>query len=484
MKILFVAPEAAPLAKEGGLGDVVGALPPHLEALGHDVRLVLPQYRGLRTTQPPRRREEILFVHTGVGVQFAAVAETELPGSKVPVYLLEYQEYFDRAGIYHTREGAYPDNHRRFGLLSRGALELCLVLGWIPDVVHVHDWTTALIPAYLNTILSGTPLGQTASVLTIHNLEHQGRFPVETFPDTGLPGWTLRPDGFGDVGAANWLKGGLYHADKLTTVSPTYAEEIKGPVGGCGLDGVLRFKAADLIGIVNGIDEAAWDPATDPHLPAPISADDLSGRTVAREALREEFGLDPDLSRPLFGVVSRLFAQKGMDLFLDIMDRFLGSTRAQFVLLGSGDSLEEERFAAEARARPREVGVYLGYNERLAHLIMGGADFLVMPSRFEPCGLSQQYAMRYGAIPVVRKTGGLADTVLPAEEPHGTGFLFEPILSEALLEVLLRAVDLWETEPTRVAALQQNGMRRDASWGASARQYSQVYEWAAAARRG
>tara|TARA_R100000027_G_scaffold62209_2_gene54182 strand:- start:17507 stop:18964 length:1458 start_codon:yes stop_codon:yes gene_type:complete len=485
MKILFVSPEVAPFVKEGGLADVVGALPKALAAAGHDVRVICPRHGSLRVGTEWKRREEVLYVPTGEGTQFASLWETVLDDeAKVPLYFVEYEEYFSRGEIYHGPWGAHGDNDRRFAFFSRAALESCHLLDWIPDVVHCHDWTTGLVPVYLNTLYRFGPWSGTASVYTIHNLEHQGNFSPEIMQFTQLPNWVFQESGLESMGRMNWMKGAIYHANKITTVSPTYAEEIRTPSGGFGLDHALRFKGGDLLGILNGIDLDAWAPQTDPLLGANFSSSDLTGKSTVKAELQRKFGLAENPHMPIFGVVSRLFHQKGLDLLASVVERMATSGRMQLVVLGSGEQWEEESFSQAAARHPESVGTYIGFNEALAHKVIGGSDFFVMPSRFEPCGLGQQYAMRYGSIPIVRRTGGLADTVVPVGEENATGFLFNEPHPHELLDRIFEAVSIWEYAPDEVHRLRMNGMNRDASWERSAREYSQVYEWAVQARRG
>ncbi len=485
MRILFVAPEVAPFVKEGGLADVVGALPIALARLGHDVRVICPLHGGMRTGEGWNRRDEILYVPTGAGMHYAGLRETSLdPGKRVPVYFVEYDEYFARGEIYHGPWGAHGDNDRRFAFFARSAFEVCHLLEWIPDVMHCHDWTTALVPVFLNEVFTAREWAGTASVFTIHNLQHQGHFAAGVLDFAGLPRSLLRSDALESYGGLNWMKGAIYHANKVTTVSPTYAAEIRSPEGGFGLDRILDFKGADLVGILNGIDMDTWDPAGDPALPEPFRADDLSGKAKAKELLQESFGLArrPDL--PVFGVVSRLFHQKGLDLLVSVVERMADSGRMQLVVLGSGEKWEEEAFRNAAGRHPDSVGVMIGFDERLAHLVIGASDFFLMPSRFEPCGLGQQYAMRYGTVPIVRRTGGLADTVIPLGREGATGFLFDEAQPHRLLDSIFEAVSLWEFAPDEMDRLRKRGMERDASWENSARQYADVYRWAVASRRG
>ncbi|HVT72673.1 MAG TPA: glycogen synthase GlgA [Lacunisphaera sp.] len=486
MKILFVTPEVEPFVKVGGLADMAGALPKELARLGHDVRVVCPAYGSVKRLGEWRTRPEPLGVDVGAAAHWARTWETVLPGTAVPAYFLENHDFFARPEVYTGPWGACTDNDLRFTFLSRAALTLCQQLGWHPDVIHGHDWTTGLVPVFLNTILRDTPLGAAATVFTIHNLEHQGFCDRRVLEFARLPASEFRPDSLESVGAVNLMKAGLYHATKITTVSPTYAEEIKTPAGGFGLDAVLRFRGADLVGIVNGIDDESWDPARDPALPANFSAADLAGKATCKARLQARFGLEADPRVPLFGVVSRLATQKGLDLLAAALPGLMDRMRVQLVLLGSGDWRLENIFRQATQAWRGRVGVHIGFDDRLARLVQAGSDFFVMPSRAEPCGLTQMYAMRYGTLPVVRATGGLVDTVenFAEGQARGTGFVFQDATPAALFDTMGWACATWYDRPAEMAALQQRAMARDFSWRHNAGHYVDVYRWAVAARTG
>ena len=486
LKILFVTPEVEPFVKVGGLADMVGALPRELAQLGHDVRIVCPAYGSVKQIGEWRARPEPLGVDVGPAAQWARTWETVLPGSSVPVYFLENNDHFGRPEVYTSPWGACADNDLRFAFLSRAALALCSQLAWTPDVVHCHDWTTGLVPVMLNTTLRGTPLAAAATVFTIHNLEHQGYSDRRVLQFARLPAGEFRADSLESVGAVNLMKAGLYHSTKITTVSPTYADEIKTPAGGFGLDAVLRFRAGDLIGIVNGIDDSSWDPARDPALPANYSAADLRGKAGCKAKLQERFGLEVDPGVPLFGVVSRLAAQKGLDFLVGVLPALMERMRVQLVLTGSGDWRMENTLLQAVQAWPGRVGVHIGFDDRLARLIQGGSDFFVMPSRTEPCGLTQMYAMRYGTLPVVRATGGLVDTVenFAEGQGRGTGFVYRDATMPALFDTLGWASATYYDRPGEFAALRQRAMARDFSWRGNAGHYVQVYRWAVASRTG
>jgi starch synthase len=486
LKILFVSPEVDPFVKVGGLADMAGSLPRALAALGHDVRVVIPAYGSLRLGAGWHARPDPLGVDVGASAHWARTWETVLPGSQVPVYALEHEGLFGRPEVYAGPWGDHPDNDLRFAFLCRGALNLCLQLGWIPDVAHAHDWTTGLLPLLLNTTLRHTPLGKTASVFTIHNLEHQGYSDRRVLDFAHIPPGEFRPDSTESVGAVNMLKAGLYHATKLSTVSPTYAEEIKNPAGGHGLDSVLRFRAADLVGILNGIDATAWNPAMDKNLPRPYDQRSVvAGKAAAKAALQERLGLDLDPHIAVFGVVSRFASQKGLDLLAEALPHILSRMHVQFALLGSGDPGLEQTFRWAAATFPGRVGLHVGYDNALSHLIQGGSDFFVMPSRAEPCGLTQMYAMRYGTPPLVRATGGLIDTVEQYAEgaKTGTGFRFNDATAPALYNTVGWACATYYDRPAELQSLRLRGMDQDFSWGGRAGRYVDLYEWAVASRR-
>ena len=465
---------------------MVGSLPKALAALGHDVRVVVPAYGSLRRGPHWRARPDPLGVDVGVAAQWARTWETVLPGTQVPVYALEHEGFFGRPEVYAGPWGDHGDNDLRFAFLCRGALNLCLQLDWIPDIAHGHDWTTGLLPLLLNTTLRHTPLARTASVFTIHNLEHQGFADRRVLDFAHIPPSEFRPDSTESMGAVNLLKAGLYHATKLTTVSPTYAEEIKTPAGGWGLDGVLRFRAADLVGILNGIDDTAWNPAMDKNLPRPYDQRSVvAGKAAAKLALQRRLGLDEDGHIALFGVVSRFAAQKGLGEQVEALPHIVSRMHVQFAFLGAGDPGLEHTFRWAADTFPGRVGVHVGYDNALSHLIQAGSDFFVMPSRAEPCGLTQMYAMRYGTPPLVRSTGGLIDTVDQYVEgaAAGTGFRFQDATAPALYNTVGWACATYYDRPDELAAMRLRGMDRDFSWGTRAKRYEELYGWAVAARR-
>ncbi|WP_269522452.1 glycogen synthase GlgA [Coraliomargarita parva] len=485
-KILMVAPEAAPFIKVGGLADVVGALSKAVAERGHDVRIVIPWYAGMRHVSEARPLEDpLLIVKLGGHEAYARVWECPLPGSDAKCYFLEHNRYFDTPTVYCGPSGDETDNGYRFTFLSRAAMDLCHHLEWYPDIVHCHDWATGLVPIYLNTNERETPLGRAASVMTIHNLQHQGWFHRRIVDYAGLPATVFRQDGLESMGEVNMLKGGLYHATKITTVSPTYAREIQQPEGGCGLHHLLRYRAGDLIGVINGIDMEEWNPATDPLIPANFKAGQMKGKAECKAALQRAYGLNVDPSQPVYTVVSRLFDQKGLDLLAAIGDRLMEQMHIQVAVLGTGDAGLEQAFQDLAQRHPGRFAAHLAFDNELAHLSVAGADFLVMPSRFEPCGLSQMYAMAYGTLPIVRSTGGLADSVEQYIEGEGigTGFRFDHPTADALYYTMGWSCATYYDRPKELAKLQKNAMQADFTWDQSAGIYEDIYGWALDARR-
>jgi starch synthase len=475
-RILFAASECAPWAKTGGLGDVVAGLSRALRRLGHDVRVVLPLYASVdRAGLWP---DGSACVHMGGGEEhWVGVWSGRLEGD-VPVWFVDFERYFGRPGLYHDRGGEYRDNARRFGLLSKCALQLCKDRGFVPEVMHLHDWMTAPAAALLKTWdRVRSPLSATASVLTIHNIGHQGVSDAVAHGYLGLGAEHFHADAFEDHGRVNLLKGGIAFADAITTVSPTHARELLTPEGGHGLAPYLNARAADLHGILNGVDYALWDPATDPLIPARYDRDDLAGKAVCKRELQRRFGLEAREDLPLFGVVSRFAHQKGFHLLREALPAALDQMAMQVVVLGSGDPDTEDFFRWLAWWRAGRVGVHVGFSEALSHWIEAGSDFFLMPSLYEPCGLNQIYSMKYGALPVVRATGGLEDTVENYDERTGggTGFkLYDPA-ARAVFDTIGWAVSTWFDRPHHVASLRGRAMERDHSWDGPAAAYLDVY---------
>jgi starch synthase len=484
MKVLFVASECAPFAKTGGLGEVIGALPKALCKLGLDVRVVMPLYAGM-PWQQLEPLEGVLSVPMWFGTAHGRVRLGRLPGSQVPIYLLEHHRYFDRPHLYGPPPDAYPDNLERFAFLSRGALELAKALGWIPDVIHAHDWQTALVPVYVDTVEWAQQLHGSATVYTIHNLAYQGVYESGAMFVTGLGPEHFHAREFEHFGTLNVTKAALYRSTLLTTVSRTYAREIQTPAFGCGLDGVLAGRGEDLLGVENGIDEEEWNPATDPHLAAHFDADDLAGKARCKAALQSEAGLPARPTVPILALIGRLVPQKGVDVLAHALDRIL-AWDVQLVMLGSGDPEAERFFAERARSAPDRFCAWLPFDDARAHRVQSGADFFVMPSRFEPCGLGQLYAMRYGTLPIVRATGGLVDTVTSYDDASagGTGFVFHDLDPQSLADTIGWAVWTWYHRPAHIEVMRRRAMREDHSWDRAAREYVRLYLSAYERRRG
>jgi starch synthase len=476
LRVLFVASEVEPFAKTGGLADVASALPRVLAAKGHDVRIILPKYRGVEAAGPLGTVIPRLAVPIGERTVEGALLEGRLGGT-VPAYFVAQDGYYDRPALYGTGDDPFPDNFERFTFFCRAALTALPDLGWMPQVIHAHDWQTGLVPVYLEALFWDRPAYQdVATVFTVHNLAYQGLFWHYDLPMTGL-GWDLfTPAGLEFYGHISLLKGGLVFADLLTTVSPGYAREIQTPEYGEGLDGVLRERSQDLVGIPNGLDTEQWNPATDAELPKRFGAGDVDGKAVCTVSLREEMGLRaPDGRAPVCAVVSRLAEQKGVDWVAEAVPGLV-QAGAQLVVLGAGEERYERAFADLARTYPGMVAARVGFDEGLAHRIYAGADLFLMPSRYEPCGLGQLIALRYGTAPVVRQTGGLADTVREWRpgSSQGTGFLFERAAGEGFREALQRALVAYR-DPAGWRRLVQNAMAEDFSWDASAEAYVTCY---------
>ncbi|MEY2982696.1 MAG: hypothetical protein RL562_2923 [Planctomycetota bacterium] len=478
LRICLVSSEVAPFAKTGGLADVVAGLGRYLASEGHDVRIFLPLYgRIARQDAPENEATEIgsVSVRFNGSMQSFRCRVGVLPDSTAKVYFVDCPEMFEREPIYSS---TYEDEHIRFGLLCRAALESCQRLGWAPDVIHCNDWHTGLLPLYLKSLYAWDRLfAKTRTLLTIHNIGYQGQFPARVVDDLGL---AEHRSAFhqGDLarGEVNFLKTGLLYADWITTVSRTYAHEIRTPEGGRGLEKVLDARADALTGIVNGVDYGTWDPSVDPMIPARYTASDLSGKAICKQKLLERFDLDTSGDTLVFGIVSRLTGQKGFDLLPDVLPVVTRDPRVRICVLGSGESRYEEYFQWLRDKLPERVGIYRGYHEELAHWIEAGSDAFLMPSAFEPCGLNQMYSLRYGTPPLVRKTGGLADTVEPfdAATRTGTGFVFEDYDAHALLSAMQQLVRAFD-DRDGWRQLIRNGMEQDFSWAKQGPEYVALY---------
>ena len=488
LNLLMVSSEAVPYAKTGGLADVAGALPLELARLGHDVILLLPRYRCLSEAGRSFRSVCRLQVPTPQGPVDTLIEEDILPiglgDGRVRVWTIRNEALFDRPGLYQHQGLDYPDNLDRFSFFCRATIEVMAYLRvahrWNTHLLHLHDWQTALCAVYLNTLArdrQDVNAQEVRSVLTLHNVGYQGLFPGGQFENTGLPPSLFTLAGLEFYGLVNLLKGGIVFADYVTTVSPTYAREILTPEFGFGLQGVLHNREDRLLGILNGIDIDRWNPETDSYLPANYSVTDRSGKLVCKQSLQRDFQL-PETSAPLLGVIARLTSQKGLDLVETIIPELMAMD-LQLVILGAGEPELEDKFKALQIRYPRRMGLRIGFDEGLAHRIEGGADMFVMPSRYEPCGLSQLYSLRYGTVPVVRKIGGLADTIVPLatgarQVGRATGFHVEEDTAEALLDVLRQAVVVYQ-DRSMWDQLVQAGMTTDVSWARSANDYDRLF---------
>ena len=478
MKVLSVASECVPFVKTGGLADVVGALPGALAPLGVEARVLMPGYPAVKAALPEGAESHELARLPG--------GRARLIGARaagIDVIVLDSPRLFDRPGNpYLGPDGRdWPDNHLRYGALCRAATRVAIegIGGWRPDVVHLHDWQAALAAAWLRLGRRPAP----PCLVTIHNIAFQGLFPPAATRSLGLPKAGFHPGGFEFYGQVGFLKAGLVYADRISTVSPTYARELMRPEFGMGLEGVVASRRAQAHGILNGIDLDTWDPESDPHIAASFSAGSPARKAGNRAALTRRFGLDAGATAPLFCVVSRLTRQKGLDLLLEALPRLL-ARGARLVLLGSGDPELERAFLAAADDNPGRVGVIIGWDEPLSHLMQAGADAIVVPSRFEPCGLTQLYGLRYGALPVVARTGGLADTVIDANEAGlragaATGFQFSPVAAAALADAIDRACDAF-ADRKLWSAMVRRAMRHPVGWGDSAEAYARLYSELAA----
>jgi len=475
MHIAFVASEGVPFSKTGGLADVVGALPRALAALGHQVSVYLPRYRQTKLADPATVVRSIT-VPFDDEYRFASVV-TGGTQSGVKFYFIEYPEFFDRDALYGTPAGDYPDNAERFALFSRAVLEASKIIG-VPHIFHCHDWQSALVPVLLRTLYADDPaFSDVGTVFTIHNMGYQGLFPPEVLPLLMLP-WDLftmtKMEFFGQV---NFLKGALIYSDFVTTVSRKYSQEIQTAEYGFGLEGVLRGRAATVTGILNGVDYDEWSPQTDKFAAAKYSPTDLVGKARCKLDLLSTFGIPASAAKlPVIGIVSRFAAQKGFDLISQVADR-LAREEMVLVALGAGDKPYEEMFTRLSKQFPHGIAVKIAYDNAIAHKIEAGADMFLMPSRYEPCGLNQIYSLKYGTVPIVRATGGLDDTIEPwdARTGKGTGFKFTEYSGESLLLTVKQALQAYRDQ-TSWQVLMRNGMNKDFSWNASAREYGKIYD--------
>mgnify|MGYP000884883411 CR=1 FL=1 len=473
-KVLFVASEMYPFSKTGGLGDVLGALPVELKRQGVNVAVITPRYGKLNVEEDQLR---LIYSKCRAGYPWAPITceiyQAEYEG--VPVYFVERGEYFDRRHYYNTHDGDYFDNCERFIFFCRATMAWASRLDGAPAIVHAHDWQAALVPAYLHFLRPGAPFWRnTKTLLTIHNLAFQGRFASRLFWTSGLPREAWGIDGVEYWGDFNLLKAGIAYADLVTTVSPSYAGEILSHEFGCGLEGILQKRAFNLKGITNGADYSIWDPIDDRHLPCVYSPDDLSGKLICKRNLMAELGLRKSLEkRPLLGFIGRLRQQKGIDLVIKILDKLM-ALDVCVAVLGEGNLDYEAKLMELVERYPGRLGVRIGYTEDLAHRIQAASDIFLMPSRYEPCGLTQMYALRFGALPVATAVGGLRDTIVPWPDPNATGFIFQAAQPDLLYEAILTAIEV-KSRPDEWTAMVKRAMRADFSWEKAAKKYIETY---------
>jgi starch synthase len=477
LKILFVTPEAVPFAKTGGLADVAGALPKSLRALGCEIKCVMPYYRMVKESGLPLQyMGKEIEIPIGDEKLKADIYLGQL-NQDISVYFIGREEFFDREFLYSTPKGDYFDNAERFIFFSKAALIFCQNMGFSPDIIHHHEWQTGLIPAYLKSIYQNHPLfSHTAVVFTIHNIAYQGTFKKEKFWLTGLPTEMYNPEGIEFWERINFMKAGIVYANVINTVSKKYSEEIQTPEYGYGLEGILRKRREDLYGILNGVDYQDWDPSHDSHLIARYDGKDRSKKKECKKDLLKEFHLPASLENaPLLGMISRLADQKGFDLLMEILEG-LFALDIGFVLLGTGEQKYHDLFTQVAQKYPQKAGIRIAYDDRLAHKIEAGADFFLMPSKYEPCGLNQIYSLKYGTIPVVRATGGLDDTITPYDPvtKKGNGFKFTRYDAKEFLTTIKMGISFYD-QPEHWGQLLRNAMAADFSWERSAEAYLKLY---------
>ncbi len=477
MKIVHAASEMFPYVKTGGLADVVGSLTATLADQGHEVSVFLPGYRAALEHSQALRAERRARLRVEMGdVFYTGDVRVFSPRKNLSIYFICREEFFDRRGLYGTGERDFEDNHHRFIFFCKGVVETLRLTELHADIVHAHDWQAALLPLLLHYAerRQGVTLAL-KTVFTIHNIAFQGVFPMRSFYRTNLPEELAGIDGVEFYGQMSMIKGGILFADRVTTVSPHYAQEIQTPEFACGLEGVVQTRAEDLAGLLNGIDSRVWNPATDALLPANYSARDLAGKAMCRAELLRRHGFDPKFSGPVFGMVCRLTEQKGIDFLLANREFFIAKN-CVLIVLGTGERRFEEALRELAAAHPGKIALSARLDEAMSHLIEAGSDFFLMPSLFEPCGLNQMYSQVYGTVPVVSRVGGLVDTVVDADErpADGTGLMGAPS-ADGLRDALQRALKLFADKP-RLAAVQQRGMARDFSWKTAAKAYEKLYQ--------
>ena len=475
MEIVFVSAELTPLAKTGGLGDVCFELPKALANLGHSVSVFIPKYRCVEKQKVSSFSVlDEFFVPVGADSAPCGVECIEF-ASNIKFYLIKNRSFFDRNGLYGTEDGDYSDNHRRFIFFNRAVIEAIRRIGVQPDVIHCHDWHAALVPVYLKSLYKyDLFFEKTKTVFTIHNLAFQGIFSGDTFFLTGLNRREFDFDGLEYFGDMNFMKGAILYSDVVTIVSETYAKEIQTEELGCGLFPVLKYRSKDLVGIINGIDEDVWNPATDKSIQQKFSINELELRNYNKKALQKKCGFKEDEKIPLLGLVGRVAEQKGFDLLIKIMPKLL-KTGAQIVILGQGDRVIEKNLEFFSAKNQKNLKLFFCFDDTLARCIYAGSDIFLMPSRFEPCGLGQLISLRYGSIPVVRKTGGLADTIQPVKNNNGNGFCFNEYSDVAFLKAVNEALNVY-ADKERWKQIILNAMKQDFSWHAAALKYAELYK--------
>ncbi len=481
MKILMVTAETVPFAKTGGLADMVSALAIQLTKMGHDVKIVMPRYYKIDRSKLTLL-EGPMAIAAGQSETWSAVYTTTMPGcDKLSVYFIDHEQCFGRDGIYGVpSETDFHDNPYRFAVLNHGAFQLCRKLNWYPDVIHCHDWSACLAPAILKHVCRYCGFEKTASVLTIHNQGYQGQYSKESFTSLGIDWGLYYGAGFEHNGGINFLQAGVTTADMITTVSPTYAKEIQTPEGGFGMDGLLRVRSEVVRGVLNGADLKEWSPQVDKKIPAKYSAKDMKGKAVCKEELQKKMGLEINPDIPVIGIVTRLADQKGIaEIFAPSYGsiyQICNDMKVQVVVLGSGEAWCENEIR-KLQSKLPNFRAYIGYDDALSHLIEAGSDFFLMPSKYEPCGLNQIYSMLYGTLPIVRKTGGLADTVdnYNQETGEGTGFVFEHLTPRAIYDTVGWAVWAYYNKKDHIKKMQQTGMKKTFGWDEAAKKYIEIY---------
>jgi len=479
MRILIASSEVVPFAKTGGLADVAGTLPKALEAMGHDVRIIMPKYKSINEEKfglKPSRLSPLFFDVPMQGKSERAVLKSGVTGKNIPVYFIENDKYFNREGLYGDANGDFPDNAQRFSFFSRAIIESLKAVFFKPDVIHCNDWQTGLVSVYIKTVYRNNPLIKDIKTLyTIHNIAYQGLFGIESLDSAGLPRELFNFRQLEFFGKVNYAKAGLVFSDAINTVSEKYAQEIQTPEFGCGLEGVLKERSKDLYGIINGIDYEEWNPASDKTLPAQFDISSFEGKKICKQKLQERFGL-PVKDVPLIGLIGRLASQKGLDILADAFEELMKDDM-QFVLLGKGDAKYENLCQELSAKYPEKLKIVLGFDVPLSHQIYAGTDLFMMPSYFEPCGLGQMIALRYGSIPVVHSTGGLSDTISDYDKTGGeaNGFSFEEYSPKALIAATQRAIIAFNSKVTWQNFVKKVMLQRF-SWERSAKKYVEIYQ--------